>query len=143
MKAQSFWHGIIGDLMGLAFLTALVAGCSSSNQREVAGQVTIEPPQGLTFADDIVELRSKESPDFIAAGLIQPDGTFRVECLVGGKVLKGVPAGSYQARIVISDDDPERRKKVLGSINKKFLSFDTSELTITAPNTGVQVKLTK
>ncbi len=142
-KVQRFLRELFVDVIGLSFLVALIAGCSNSNFSEVAGKVLFEGNTQFEFADDVVELRSESNPDFIASGLIQPDGSFKVESLVQGKVVRGVPDGSYRARIVISDDDPKRRDSVLKTLSKKFLSFETSELTVTVPGEPLVLRLSK
>lgn len=129
-------------LLGLAMLTLCVqAGCGPADLKSLSGKVVLPAEETFQFAGEVVELRSQSGSNETAFGEILADGTFAVESLVDGKIVKGVKPGNYQARIVISDDDYEHKKIAGKSIPKKYLSFDSSGLSVQVPSSAVTFEL--
>ena len=126
----------------LAFLLAVTAGCSPQGLQSLDGKVLYQGGE-FVFAGDTLELRSSADASLHAFGEIKPDGTFKVDTLENGKVVTGAKPGKYEARIVISDDDYEHKKLAVKSINKKFLSFESSGLSVTVPSSAVTLTISK
>lgn len=126
----------------LAFLLALAAGCSPQGLQSLEGKVSYQGG-GFVFAGDTIELRSAANTSLRAFGEIKPDGTFKVDTLENGKVVTGAKPGTYEARIVISDDDYEHKKLAAKSINKKYLRFEASGLSVTVPSSAVTLTISK
>jgi hypothetical protein len=49
-------------------------------------------------------------------------------------VRPGVAEGKYRVRIVLSDDDPEARRRAAQTVHPRFLQFQASGLTIQVPS---------
>ncbi len=125
----------------LLFVFSICLGCAPGNQLPARGRIALSTDSGFTFAGDTIELRDRDQPTRLAFGQIQPDGSFVVESLIDGKIVSGAPAGKYQARLVISDDDYEHKQRAKKAIPKKFFSFDTSDLLVEVPASDIQLKL--
>ena len=138
-KRTGHWRGSKWLLACLA----VFAGCGSSAQPTAVGRVVLQQAGAFNFAGDTLELRSKTDPNKLAFGQIQPDGSFKIESLVDGQVTSGAPAGTYQARLVIADDDYEHKAQASKAIPKKFFSFDTSNLLVEVPNRDIQLTISK
>ena len=71
-----------------------------------------------------------------ASGEIKPDGSFTLETLQNGGIVKGARSGTFRARVILPDDDPKAKKAAAQAVNKKFLSFDSSGLSFKSPPDG-------
>lgn len=138
-KSSGHWQGS----QWLLALVAMLTGCGPAAQPSATGRVVLNPASVVDLAGDTVELRSQENPLQVAFGQIQPDGSFKIESLIDGKVVNGAPAGTYQARLVISSDDYAHMKAAAKAIPKKFFNFDTSTLLVEVPNQDIQLNITK
>jgi hypothetical protein len=118
-------------------------GCSESNLQPLAGKIKYVGDSGFAFSGDVVELRSQSDPTSNAYGEIQPDGSFEVDSLEKGKIVKGAKPGKYAVRLVIADDDYDHKKLASKAINKKYFSFDTSGLEVDVPATNVNFSITR
>jgi hypothetical protein len=67
------------------------------------------------------------------SGLINQDGRFSLETLQAGSLLQGAQEGRYQARIILSDDDPDLRRRAAKALAPRFLQFQTSGLSFQVP----------
>jgi hypothetical protein len=115
-----------------------LAGCGGGVKTyPVRGQVVLADGDVKQLAGSHVEFMLASDPTARADGLIGPDGHFDMQTLHEGKVLKGVLAGTYQARLILSGEDdggaPQRRGK---PIHDRFLDFKTSGLSYTVPTSG-------
>jgi len=108
-----------------------------------SGKIVLAEGSAFVFAGDSLEIRHESTARPLAFGQIRPDGSFEIESLVDGVVRKGAAPGTYRARIVVSDDDYEHRALALKSIQKKYLSFDTSYLKLHIPSRNVVLQLRK
>lgn len=126
----------------LLALLAVTVGCSPQGLQSLEGKVLYQGGE-FVFAGDTLELRSSADASLHAFGELKPDGTFKVDTLENGKVVTGAKPGKYDARIVISDDDYEHKKLAAKSINKKFLSFESSGLSVTVPSSAVTLTISK
>ena len=138
-KHTSSWRGS----QWLLSLVAILVGCGPTSQPAASGRVVLPSAGTFSFAGDSVELRSKDKPTQLAFGQIQPDGSFKVESLVDGKIVPGAPPGKYQARLVIADDDYAHKSQAAKAIPKKYFNFDTSTLLVDVPSQDIQLNISK
>ena len=76
----------------------------------------------------------KRTPTVRAYGLIKDDGSFELETLRAGVLQSGAAEGKYRVPVALSDDDPEARNRATQAVNPRFLTFDSSGLSIQVPN---------
>ncbi len=138
-KRSGYWRGSQWLLAVITFLL----GCGPANQPAASGRILLPSSDVFTFADDTLELRSKNNPNQLAFGKIQPDGSFQIESLINGEVVRGAPAGTYQARLVIADDDYQHKQAAAKAIPKKFFNFDSSALVVEVPGNNIQLSISK
>ncbi len=138
IRRNGSWRGS----QWMIVLLALATGCNGG-QPNATGHVTLPEGSAFVFAGDTLELRAKQDLQQIAFGQLNPDGSFRIESLVDGKLVRGAREGIYQARIVIADDDYTHKAQAAKVIPKKYFSFETSGLTVQLPSTDIQLKLSK
>ncbi len=132
-----------GARMVCGLLTLTLFGCSESSLQPLAGKIKYVGDSEFAFSGDVVELRSQSDPSINAYGEVQPDGSFEVDSLDQGKIVKGAKPGKYAVRLVIADDDYEHKKLASKAINKKYFSFDTSGLEVDVPATNVAISITR
>lgn len=120
-----------------------IAGCNQKGLQSLDGKVVYQGGESFSFVGDTIELRSSADASVHAFGEIKPDGTFKIDTLDDGDFASGAKPGSYEARIVISDDDYEHKKLAAKSINKKYLSFETSGLSVTVPSSGATLTISR
>ncbi|HKB06076.1 MAG TPA: hypothetical protein VKD90_28030 [Gemmataceae bacterium] len=116
-----------------------MAGCGPDGPKTytVRGRVEVAGGEAKHLAGANVEAALDSDPTQRASGVIEPDGTFALETLHEGKILKGAQAGSYKARIVLSDDgDRESKRQQRTAVHPKFFKFETSGLTFQVPTNG-------
>lgn len=127
------------NFLKLTFLGSLLLaslGCGNASLSPVEGKVVLGPNVDFQFAGDTLEIRSGSNPSEVAYAEIQNDGSFSIESLQSGKIVRGANPGEYQARIVISTDDFQHKATALKTIPKKYLKFETSQLVVVAPSTN-------
>jgi hypothetical protein len=111
-----------------------VAGCSGGPRTyPVRGKVELAAGDIQVLAGSNVEAALESDPTVRASGVIEPDGSFTLETLHAGAILKGAQEGNYQARIVLSDDDKEIRRQAARALAPRFLQFQTSGLSFQVP----------
>jgi hypothetical protein len=117
----------------LVVALSLQSGCGSKPPTyPVQGMITLLDGDINVLADSHVELELEGDSTVRASGVIDSDGRFEVHSLHKGQVLHGALAGRYRVRVVLADEDKDRRKK--GSpIRRQFLDFKTSGLVVTVP----------
>jgi len=121
---------------GLAAMILLaIAGCSESGPttHHVKGQVRLAEQEAKFLAGHTVEAALVTDPLVRAYGEIQDDGSFSLETYRDGAVHKGVLGGKYLVRVVLSDDDAERRRQAAQAIDPRYFDFNASGWTIDAP----------
>ncbi len=121
---------------GLLFLALLGCGHDGPKVLPVQGKIEVPNADVKDLAGSHVELALTSDNSKRSSGIIQENGTFRVETLHGATILQGAREGKHQARIILSDDDPASRRRAAKSIGKKYLSFETSGWTIDVPSNG-------
>ncbi len=128
-------------LLSSAFTFANV-GCSQNNLSPLEGKVVLSDID-FQFAGDTLEIRSQTNPREVAYGEIRPDGSFVIESLKEGLIVKGAASGDYEARVIVADDDFEHKAKGKKAIPKKYTSFETSGLKLSAPSRDATLTLSK
>lgn len=115
-------------------LTGL-AGCGANGPAmySVVGQIRLTDGDARLLAGHSVEAALESDPLVRAYGEIQEDGSFALETFRAGAVRKGTVQGKFRARIVLSDDNPERRRLAAEAIHSRFRDFDGSGLTFESP----------
>lgn len=132
-------YKIIWCLLLLSF-----SGCDSNELQPIKGKVEFSDGTDFLFTGDIVELRLQSQNDYLAFAAIKPDGTFQVESMVDGVIGNGASPGNYDARIVISDDEPSHKQEAEKAIDPRFLEFATSGLQVQVPSPSeLKLSLTK
>ncbi len=117
-----------------SMLGALGCGTGGPKTHPVRGR--IQHGDVAALAGSHVEAALQGDANVRASGEIQPDGSFTLETLHAGAIRKGAPEGLYRVRIVLNDDDPASGKRAGQSVARRFLSFDTSGLSIKVPAEG-------
>ena len=119
-----------------AVLIGLVlAGCGGSGIKThpVVGKIETQSGDITPLAGHTVEVALDTSPEVRASGEIRDDGSFVLETLQGGKVLRGAVPGTYKARIVLSDDDASKRMLAAKTVPPRYLQFEKSGLSVHVP----------
>src|SRR5262245_24715625 len=115
----------------------LVSGCASGPRTySVKGKVTLAGGDVAHLAGCNVDAMSADDPNIRTYGVIQEDGSFTLETLQGGKIVKGAQEGKYKVRIVLSDDDPAVKRKARAALAPQYLKFETSGLSFQVPAEG-------
>ena len=111
------------------------SGCGSGGVKmhPVAGRIEIAQGDAKPLAGHTLEVVLDSDPAVRAAGQIQEDGSFQLETLQRGSVLKGAVEGKYKARIVLSDDDLKQRTAAAKAIPARYLQFEKSGLSLQVP----------
>jgi len=114
-----------------------IPGCGGSaglKTHAVNGQVQIAGGDVKDLAGHSLEAALDTDLTVRASGQIQEDGSFSLETLQAGVLHSGAVEGAYRVRIVLSDDDPEARRRAAQALHPRFLQFDSSGLSIQVPN---------
>lgn len=131
-----------GFILGWALVIfPMLGGCESQDVPKtypIKGKVVLENGQPLAaLAGMPIEFESVADPLIHAYGEINADGTFTVSTQTLGVAQDGIVEGQHRIRIlVVVEQNDDRPKKVRGPVASKFLSFDSSELTCSAPHDG-------
>lgn len=120
------------------FTVICVVGCGHGGPRihPVRGQVELAGADVKHLTGSHVELVLATDPKVRASGEIQEDGTFKLQSNDAGGILDGTREGTYQVRIILSDDDRERSRRAAQALAARYLDFRSSGLTISVPATG-------
>lgn len=100
----------------------------------VQGRVQLTTGDLKLLVGSSVEAALKTDPKVRSSGVIQADGSFSLETLVGGTILTGTPEGSYQARLILNDDaDRRTQRQTRAALHARFLQFKTSGWSFDVP----------
>jgi hypothetical protein len=102
----------------------------------VTGKVALSGGDAAQLAGHCVEVVLQGNPNVRASGVIGPDGTFALDTLHAGHILKGVQEGKYQARILRNEEDDDGKKLKKPPVAPRFLKFDSTPLSIDVPPAG-------
>lgn len=122
-----FWHLLrIGSLVSMGILSN---GCGSASEAHpVTGQLQGAPAE---LAGHLIEVSRDSDPNTRGFGTLDAQGTFRLERLTDGRLERGVPAGSYRARLVLNDEGDGKTKRP--PVPRRYLEFQTSGWTLQVP----------
>ena len=128
----------------LGLLIAMTSGCSVSKNQPAQGKVELEAGDVKNLAGSHIEAVHVNDPTVRASGEIQADGSFKLQALREGKVEDKLPPGDYQARILLTDNDPQAARQAAKVVPSRYLRFDSSDLTFQVPSNGeVTLKLSQ
>jgi hypothetical protein len=133
------------SLLAMGFALAF-AGCSGSaiKTHPVQGKIEFADGNVEPLVGSIIEFMQVADPLIRSSGAIKSGGTYSMETMYQGEIVPGVPEGSYKARIILSDDEePGATKKTGIPVDKRFLDFATSGLSVTVPGGDFTLKLTR
>src|SRR5689334_17096083 len=87
-------------------------GCGRNGRKlhAVRGRVALQNADVKLLSGSFVEFALVTDPTIRSSGIIQPDGSFRLETLENGSTRAGIAAGKYRVRIVVADGDPQKRE---------------------------------
>jgi hypothetical protein len=137
------------DALAVAITASLFlfsTGCTKAGPKTYAvkGQLEVTGGDLKALAGHTVEVALDSDPQVRAAGQIQDDGSFTLESLQRGTILKGAAEGTYKARIVLADDDIAARNVAAKSLHPRYLQFDKSGLSLEVPAAQVvSLKVTR
>jgi hypothetical protein len=117
--------------------SACFVGCGPSGPKTypVTGRVDVANGDVAILAGSQIEAALTTDPTVRASGTIEPDGSFHLETLQAGVVRKGAVAGTYQVRVILTDDDSAARRRAAKAVHPKALKFETSGLSLQVPAT--------
>jgi hypothetical protein len=124
-------------ILGLAAALALLIGCGESGPpvHQVNGKVVFKGKSNMRqLAGGKVRFQSTTDAELMPVSAIEDDGSFSLGTFYKEKELRGVPAGTYKARLEPRRADDEGAPRP--AINSKYLDFATSGLTFTVPTSG-------
>jgi hypothetical protein len=121
--------------LALAGLSLLGCGAGGPTTHPVKGKVVLAEGDVKQLAGCTVEAMLTEDPNVRASGSVAEDGTFTLETVQDGRIVKGAREGKYQVRILRSSDDDGRGKSRL-PLDPRFGKFETSGLTLQVPPGG-------
>jgi hypothetical protein len=119
-------------------LLVLSVGCGPGGEElhAITGKIAVVDTELADIAGSSIEVADTANENNRGFALIEPDGQFSIESLRSGEVKQGLAEGTYKARIILSDEDFESRKKAAVAIAKRYQNFDTSGLTISVPSSS-------
>lgn len=119
----------------LLLATLVVTGCDSGPAvYPIHGKLTASSGDPSLLAGHSIEIVSRENNQIRSFGSINPDGTFEIESLIEGKLVKGALPGDYAGRVVFTDDDPAQRHQAMQLVPSKYLNIDSSNLSLKVPS---------
>jgi len=127
------------SLLPLFLLVLAIGGCGPAmpTTYPVKGRIELEKGDIADLADSTIEIAQNTDPNIRSSGSIRADGTFELETLYTGVILRGAMPGEYNARLVLSDDgDREAKKKRRALVPPRYLSTNTSGWLMQVPAGG-------
>jgi hypothetical protein len=114
----------------------MVTGCGEKTARTypVKGRLELPATTVNALAGHTLEIALNADNRIRAAGEIQADGSFELKTVQDGRVLEGSVPGEYVARIVLNDDDAQKRAAAAKAIHSRYLRFEKSGLVLTVPS---------
>ena len=121
----------------IGLLAASLVGCGRGGPRTypVKGVVQLTSGDVKLLAGSHVEVALIDDPTVRASGEIREDGSFKLQTRHNGDTISGVRPGTYQARIILADDDQANLRRAASALALRFRDFKTSGLSLTVPAT--------
>lgn len=113
-----------------------VLGCGRGGPRTypVSGKLDLAGGDLSALSGGHIDAALRDDPTVRASGEIRPDGSFALQTFDGGVIRQGAREGSYRVRIILDDEDPAGKQRARRAIARRFLSFETSGLSIRVPS---------
>src|SRR5438128_1354464 len=125
-------HRAIAAVAVIAFVELwFMTGCGPTGPKTypVRGNVQTTAGDASQLAGNSIEAVLENDLSVRASGVIQTDGSFALQTLHAGVILKGAQEGDYQVRIILDDEgDREARRLRREAVHPRFLKFKTSGL---------------
>jgi hypothetical protein len=121
--------------IALGLLGAPGCGQSGPKTHAVRGKVSIAGG-AQQLAGHHVEAALDTDPTVRAYGVIAPDGTFKLETLHAGTIIKGAQEGTYRVRIIPAGEGEKGQQSQKPPVAARHLKFETSGLTFQVPACG-------
>lgn len=134
MNPRMLTLGVVFILSALSLCNILGCGKTGPKTHSITGKVEVQDGPLERLAGSHVEAVLTGNPNIRASGVIRSDGTFQLETLHSGVILKGAQEGSYQARLILIDEDPALRQAAQSVVDARFLQFDTSGFHFEVPS---------
>lgn len=117
-------------------MAVVLSGCGPDLPKTypVSGRVVLNDGDSGVMTGHYVEAVLEGDPNVRASGVIAPDGTFALDTLHAGTVIKGVQEGKYQVRILRAEEDDDGKKLKKPPIADRFFRFDASRLSLQVPS---------
>jgi len=112
-----------------------ILGCGARGPKTYpfSGKIDLAGGDLSALAGSHIDVAHQSNPKLRASGAIQQDGSFTLQTHQEGVIRQGVQEGTYRVRIILNDDDPASQKRAGRVIARRFLSFETSGLSIQVP----------
>lgn len=126
-------------LAAAALLAAsLLPGCGSDlpKTHAVSGRVVLAGGDAKQLAGHHVEAVLATDPNVRASGVIGTDGSFTLETLHAGTILKGVREGTFKVRILRAEEDDDGKKLKKPPVANQYLDLSATPLTLEVPPKG-------
>ena len=124
----------------LIMAVSSVTGCASEvRTHPVAGKIEVSGAAVTALAGSHFEIARVGDRNVRASGEIQADGSFQLQTNHAGVILDGAFEGQYQARIILTDESRDARRRAAAAIAPRYLDFATSGLTVQVPGAGAVV----
>ena len=128
---------IITQAIPIVAVVALM-GCGSADPvtHPVTGRLQLNDGNIQLLAGSHVEAALTSDSTVRASGVLDDDGSFRLETFRSSHPLDGTIEGIYQVRVVLADDDPATRRRAAKALAPRFLHFKSSGLSLEVPARG-------
>jgi hypothetical protein len=122
-----------GALIALALAGVLGCGRAGPKTYPVSGKIELAAGDVKQLAGSHIEAVLDSDPSVRSSGEIKEDGTFALETLHAGVILRGAREGSYRARIILTDEDRAAKRLAAQALSTRFRSVETSGLVFQVP----------
>lgn len=115
-----------------------ISGCGRGGRKlhSTKGRVSLHGADVKLLSGSFVEFALVTDPTVRSSGIIQPDGTFKLETLENGSTRAGIAEGKYRVRIVVADGDPHKREAVENAVAARYLDFNSSGIVVEVPTSS-------
>ena len=119
---------------GALLLTALPACSNRPKTHAVQGKIELAGGNVEVLQGSHVEGSLVSDDKVRASGVIQKDGTFKLETNHAGATFAGAREGKFEVRLILADDNVATLRKAQQAVAPRFLDFKSSGLTIDVPS---------
>ncbi|HZZ77256.1 MAG TPA: hypothetical protein VFE62_01985 [Gemmataceae bacterium] len=125
---------VLASFVLIAGILAL-AGCGRNGRKlhPLRGRVVLPGADVNLLSGSFVEFALATDPSVRSSGVISPDGSFKLETLENGSTRAGIAEGKYQVRIVLANEDSQKRLSAENAVPARYLEFKTSGVIVDVP----------